>query len=338
MHEAMLYDMLPGNFVRCNTCQWHCRIAPEKAGVCERYENRSGKLFNLNYAHASSVAADPVEKKPLYHFYPGTLCFSLGSWGCNFHCHGCQNWSIACTTKQAQDAPAYEISPEESINLAQTHKCHGISWTYNEPTMWLEYTHDAARLAHKAGLYTAYVTNGYITTEALDALGPYLQAWRLDVKGFDADTYKKIAKISNWQTILECASRAKNKWGMHVEIVTNIIPSINDDNEQLRGIAEWISAELGELTPWHVTRFYPQHKMLEYPATPLATLEYARDIGHQAGLKFVYIGNAGMHQSTDTMCYSCRSLIIRRNGFRTDVLGLSGSRCKYCGAELNFRV
>ena len=306
--------------------------------MCGRYKNGSGTLYSLNYAHVSSIAADPIEKKPIYHFYHGSRCFSLGSWGCNFQCLGCQNWSIACTPNQAQYAHAYEISPEECINLAQAHNCHGISWTYNEPTMWLEYTHDAARLARKAGLYTAYVTNGYITTEALDVIGPYIQAWRLDVKGFNADTYQKVAKISDWQTILDSAVRAKTKWGMHVEIVTNIIPSINDDDQQLSGIAKWISSDLGELTPWHVTRFYPQHKMLDYPATPLATLEHARDIGHRAGLKFVYIGNMGTHQNTDTMCYSCQSLIIRRNGFRTDALGLNGSQCRYCGAELNFRA
>ena len=338
MHKALLYETLPDTYVRCNTCQWRCRLAPSQAGICHSYENQGGVLHNLNYARVSSMSADPIEKKPLYHFHPGMLCFSLGSWGCNFHCSGCQNWTIACAAKAKMDAGKHETSPESAVKLARDYRCHGLSWTYNEPTMWLEYTCDAARLARQASLYTAYVTNGYLTPEAIDALGPYIQAWRVDVKGFGTVAYKKIAKITNWRAVLDSASRAKNKWGMHVEIVTNIIPTVNDDGEQLKSIADWIVSELGELTPWHVTRFYPQYEMLDIPATPLETLECARDIGRQAGLKFVYLGNVGSHQNNDTVCYNCQSLVVRRDGFGAEVLGLNGSRCNRCKAELNFRV
>ncbi|MCL2149851.1 MAG: AmmeMemoRadiSam system radical SAM enzyme [Dehalococcoidia bacterium] len=338
MHEALLYEKLPDIYVRCDVCQWRCCIAPEKAGVCKRYENRGGILYSLNYARASSMAADHVEKKPLYHFHPGTLCFSMGSWGCNFHCPGCQNWAIACATKLKMDAGMQEISPEAAIKLAQAYKCHGLSWTYNEPTMWLEYTRDVARLAYQAGLYTAYVTNGYLTPRSLDTLGPYLQAYRVDVKGFGAKTYNKLAKITDWHSVLESASRAKNKWGMHVEVVTNLIPTINDDDEQLRGIADWIVSDLSELTPWHITRFHPQYKMLDAPATPLETMERARDLGHRAGLRFVYLGNIRSHQGVDTVCYRCQNLIVRRDGFHAEVFGLNGSQCKFCGAELNIRL
>jgi pyruvate formate lyase activating enzyme len=338
MIEALLYEKLPDSFVRCNICQWRCRIAPEKDGVCRRYENRGGKLFNLNYGRASSLAADPIEKKPLYHFYPGTEVFSMGSWGCNFHCPGCQNWTIACATQHDMDADKEEISPAAAINLTQGYKCRGISWTYNEPTMWFEYTLDCAKLARKANLYTAYVTNGYMTPEALDMLGPYLQAWRVDLKGFNEETYKKLAKITHWKGILEVAARARKKWNMHVEIVTNVTPTVNDDDEQLKGIAAWIASELGELTPWHITRFYPQREMQDFPATPMDTLERALDIGRQAGLKFVYLGNVGSHKTANTVCYNCHNLIVRRDGFHADVLGLDGSRCKFCGVDLNFRV
>jgi pyruvate formate lyase activating enzyme len=204
--------------------------------------------------------------------------------------------------------------------------------------MWFEYTLHSAKLAREASLYTVYVTNGYMTAEALDMLGPYLQAWRVDVKGFNEETYKRLAKITHWQGILEVAARAKKKWNMHVEVVTNVTPTVNDDDEQLKGIAGWIATELGELTPWHITRFYPQREMLDFLATPMETLERALDIGHQAGLKFVYLGNIGPHKTANTVCYNCKNLIVRRDGFHADVLGLDGPRCRFCGAELNFRV
>lgn len=336
MHEARLYDKLPDAYVCCHICQWRCRIAPEKTGVCQRYKNQDGTLYSLNYALVSSMAADPVEKKPLYHFHPDTKCFSLGSWGCNFHCPGCQNWSIACTPGQEIDINNRNLSPEASVKLARDYKCHGMSWTYNEPTMWLEYSREAARLALNEGLYTAYVTNGYLTMEALDTVGPYIQAWCVDVKGFGDEAYKKVSKINNWRSILEIATLAKSRWNMHVEVVTNIIPTINDDRDQLENIAGWIATEFGELTPWHVTRFYPRHKLLNIPATPTETLERARDIGRQAGLRFVYLGN--VEAGADTQCYNCQKLIIRRNGPHTEILGLNGSKCKFCAAELNIRT
>jgi pyruvate formate lyase activating enzyme len=336
MQEANLYEKLPDSFVRCHTCQWFCRIAPDKNGVCRMYTNRDGLLFNLNYGKASSLAVDPIEKKPLFHFYPGSLCFSLGSWGCNFHCSGCQNWEIACVNTPGAERGTRNVSPNTAINLARGYKCQGIAWTYNEPTVWFEYTLDTAKLAREAGLYTVYVTNGYITPEALDIIGPYLTAWRVDIKGFTDATYKTIARISHWRGILEVAKRAKEKWGMHVEVVTNLIPGLSDDNTQLSGIANWIACDLGEMTPWHVTRFYPDREMLEYSPTPVASIERALDIGHKAGLKFVYAGNVPGHNAENTLCYNCHNLIVKRVGYAEEVLGLTGSKCRFCGAELNF--
>ena len=338
MHPAMLSEKLPDSRVRCHICQWRCRIAPSKAGVCKMYHNQEGTLYNMNYALASSVAADPIEKKPLFHFHPGSLCFSLGSWGCNFHCQDCQNWQISCVDTAGAGRISQEISPREAIRMAKDSNCQGISWTYNEPTIWFEYTLDSARLAKENNLYTVYVTNGYITPEALDTIGPYLDVWRVDVKGFSDALYRKLARISQWRGILEVTKRAKDKWQMHVEVVTNIIPGMNDDDQQLAGIANWIASELGELTPWHVTRFYPQHDMLDLPPTPISTLEHAADIGREAGLKFVYLGNAPGHKNENTTCYSCGRLIIKRLGYYTETGGLSSSRCPFCGAELNLRI
>ena len=336
VREAMLYEPLPNSRVRCSVCQWRCVIGPDKFGVCRVRQNRDGKLYLLNYALVSSAAVDPIEKKPLFHFFPGSEVFSLGGWGCNFHCQDCQNWEIACTDVPSNTSQV--VSPEAAIEIAQRHNFAGIAWTYNEPGIWLEYTLDSARLAKQNKLYTVYVTNGYSTPEALDAIGPYLDAWRVDIKGFSDTLYRNLAKISKWQGILDVAKRAKEKWGMHVEVVTNIIPTMNDDDEQLKGIAGWIRSELGEMTPWHVTRFYPHHHISHLPPTPVATLERAIDIGRRAGLRFIYAGNIPGHSSENTTCYSCGRLVVRRRGYQTQVVGLDGSKCRFCGTELNFRT
>jgi pyruvate formate lyase activating enzyme len=333
--EAMLYETLPGSRVRCHVCQWRCLINPSKLGVCRMRVNRDGVLCVLNYAEVSSMAADHIEKKPLFHFHPGSHAFSLGTWGCNFHCRGCQNWEISC-----QDIPpdSRPLLPEREIELARRHHCQGIAWTYNEPAIWFEYTLDSARLARDNNLYTVYVTNGYATPEALDAIGPWLDAWRVDVKGFTDAVYRQLARVPHWQGILEVTRRAREKWNMHVEVVTNVIPTVNDDDDQLRGIAEWIRDSLGELTPWHVTRFHPLREFANLSATPVATLEKAYRIGKEAGLKFVYLGNVPGHEYENTACYSCGQMVVRRLGYDTEVVGLDGSRCKSCGAELNFRM
>ncbi len=331
----MLYEKLPGSRVRCNICQWRCVINPGKVGVCRMRINRDGTLYTMNYGDVSSVAADPIEKKPLFHFFPGTNAFSLGGWGCNFHCKDCQNWQISCV-----DLPddSMQLSPEGAVELARRQHCAGIAWTYNEPTVWLEYTLDSARLAKQNGLYTVYVTNGYITPEALDTIGPYLDAWRVDVKGFSDEVYRQLARLPHWRGILDMAVRAKEKWGMHVEVVTNVVPTMNDDDEQLNGIAAWIRDNLGELTPWHVTRFYPMHDLDYLPPTPVSTLEKAYKIGKDSGLKFVYLGNIPGHEYENTVCYSCGKLNVRRVGYDTQVVGLNGSKCQFCGVELNFRA
>ena len=338
MREALLYEKLPESRVQCHTCQWGCRINPEKFGACGMYQNKAGILEDLNYALVSSMAADPIEKKPLFHFYPGTRVFSLGSLGCNFHCKHCQNWQISTADTGTARRSCQEIQPEAAIEMAKLSWCQGIAWTYNEPGTWFEYTLDSARLAKENGLYTVYVTNGYSTAEALDTIGPYLDAWRVDIKGFSDTLYRELAGVPDWQKILEVTVRAKNKWNMHVEVVTNVIPKMNDDDTQLKGIANWIKDELGEMTPWHVTRFYPQHRMTHLPPTPVATLEHACEIGKKAGLKFVYTGNVPGHSSENTTCYSCGKLNVERHGYHIRTVGLDDSKCKYCGADLNFRT
>jgi pyruvate formate lyase activating enzyme len=338
MREAILYEKLDNSTIRCNVCQWRCVIKPGKYGLCRVRQNIDGVLHILNYGEASSVAVDPIEKKPLFHFHPTSLVFSVGGWGCNFHCKHCQNWQISCKEPWEEKRGSQHLSPEKSIELTKKYNCKGIAWTYNEPGIWLEYTLDAAKLAKANGLYTVYVTNGYSTPEALDTIGPYLDAWRVDVKGFSDVFYRQIAKIRNWQGILDVAERAQQKWGMHIEVVTNIIPTMNDDDAQLEGIATWIRDRLGELTPWHVTRFYPQHELQNIPPTPVATLERAYSIGQKVGLRFMYVGNLHGHEGENTTCYSCGQTVIKRVGYQTELTGLDGDRCRFCGAEINIRT
>ena len=338
MHEAMLYEKLEGNKVRCQVCAYRCVIPPGKHGVCQTRSNRDGTLYTLIYAEVSSAAADPIEKKPLYHFYPGSSVFSLGTFGCNFRCIHCQNYNISYVEPGTEGLlPSHHLSPEEAIRLTKRYGCQGIAWTYNEPTIWFEYTYDCARLAKPQGLYTVYVTNGFITPEALDTIGPYLDAWRVDVKGFSTAFYKKLAHLAKWQTILDMAVRAKEKWGMHVEVVTNVIPTLNDDEPQLKALAQWIVQALGAATPWHVTRFYPTAQLMNLPPTPIATLEKAMRIGKEAGLQFVYVGNVPTHTGENTYCPNCGQLDIERVGYRTRVLGVKAGKCTRCGTDLNMR-
>jgi pyruvate formate lyase activating enzyme len=344
--EAILYDRLERGAVRCHVCQWECRIAEGRLGVCRTRLNENGVLQTLIYGVASSINVDPIEKKPLFHFHPSSRVFSLGSWGCNFHCKHCQNWQISYARPSGSDwivegrgcGKGEEVSPERAVALARRHGAQGIAWTYNEPGIWLEYTVDTARLARKAGLYTAYVTNGYMSEVALDTIGPYLDAYRVDVKGFGAKPYRDLARVARPEGILKVAERAKCHWGMHVEVVTNIVPTVNDDPGQLTAIASWIRGSLGPETPWHVTRFFPYAEMAALPPTPASTIMRARDIGLQAGLQFVYAGNLQSTDAENTRCPGCGDLVVRRRGYRTELLGVGpGGLCSRCGANLNMR-
>jgi pyruvate formate lyase activating enzyme len=340
MHEAMLYEKLPNDRVQCHVCQYRCKLSLGKSGVCRVRENRGGVLYTRVYGEISSMAVDPVEKRPLFHFYPGSKVFSLGTWGCNFRCVHCQNEEISFADPEtgALLRGKQTLSPADAVRQAQENGCQGICWTYNEPTIWFEYTYDCARLAKEKGLYTAYVTNGFITEEALDTIGPYLDAWRVDIKGFSKDFYRRLARVADFQGILDMAVRAKEKWGMHVETVTNVIPGWNDDDVQLRGVAEWTAGRLGPLTPWHVTRFYPHAELSGVARTPVATLERAVRFGREAGLKVVYLGNVPGHEGESTHCYNCGHPSIERWGYQVQLKEITGTgNCANCGADLNVR-
>jgi pyruvate formate lyase activating enzyme len=336
-HEALLQEELGEGVVECHVCPRLCRVAPGKSGVCRARVNEDGKLYAITYGKVCSVAADPIEKKPLYHFFPGSTVLSLGSVGCNFACRDCQNWQIAHAdpaeaARDLRDLPIRNLSV-----LAANNECQGVAWTYNEPTIWLEYILDGAQAAHEHGLYTVMVTNGYITEDALAVLGPHIDAYRVDVKGFSDAQYKELCRIPEMLPVLEAAERAKKEYGCHVEIVTNVVPTFNDDEATLSGIAGWIAERLGPETPWHVTRFMPHLEYAHLPATPIATLEGAARLGRDAGLDFVYVGNVPGHEGENTVCPSCRRLLVRRTGYAVEDVALRGTFCAMCGRDVNVR-
>lgn len=340
--EAMFWEPLSGGRVRCYLCPRYCKINTGHYGICGVRQNVDGKLYTLIYGKVSSLNNDPIEKKPLFHFYPGTTVLSAGTLGCNMMCLHCQNWQISRVsfdgerkkTRVVDERAVEDVSPEKLVELTLGHRSAGIAWTYNEPIIWFEYTYDAARLAKEKNLYTVYVTNGYITFDALDTIGPYLDAFRVDIKGFTPEFYKKLAMVADFKPVLDATVRAKNKWGMHVEIVTNVIPTMNDDEEQLRGIAGWIRSNLGAETPWHVTRFVPHLELSHLPATPVETLEKARDIGFKAGLHYIYVGNVAGHRGENTYCFNCKKLLIGRFGFGIEEYHVAAGKCEYCGTKL----
>jgi pyruvate formate lyase activating enzyme len=329
--EAMLYDKLEGNKVHCRVCSHRCIVADGKRGFCRVRENRKGTLYTLIYNTVSSEAVDPVEKKPLFHFYPGTLAYSLGTIGCNFRCEHCQNWTISQI--EIDKANTVEITPEEAVQRALAVGARVIAWTYNEPTIWYEYTYDCARLAKEAGLATAYITNGYITPEALENIAPYLDAFRVDIKAFTEDFYRKIAS-AKLAPVLESAKLAR-KLGMHVEVVNLVIPGHNDSSEEIRDMVKWIHENLGADTPLHFTRFHPQYHMLDITPTPIRKLEEAHQIATEEGMKFVYIGNMPGHGYENTYCPKCGTLLIKRNAFSLLEYNITPKgACPKCGESI----
>jgi len=337
LHEALLYDRLEGDAVRCRVCPRFCTIKPGKRGSCRARENRAGTLYSLIYDRVCNVAADPIEKKPLFHFFPGSTVLSLGTLGCNFACRHCQNWQIAHADVASGRGDLRELPVAKLPVLAAHNDCAGVAWTYNEPTIWLEYILDGARVAHQHGLYTVMVTNGFITPEALDLLGPHIDAYRVDVKGFSDELYKQLCRVPAHEPVLAAAERAQAVHGCHVEIVTNVIPTMNDDDATLSAIAGWIVEKLGPKTPWHATRFHPYLELSHLSATPVRVLEHAVKLGHDAGLEFVYVGNVPGHEGENTVCPGCRRLVVRRTGYAVADVAVRDGHCDMCGVDLNIR-
>lgn len=327
----MLWDPAGDGAVACRVCAHRCVIKPGKRGVCAVRENRDGRLVTLVYGEVVAAHVDPIEKKPLYHFFPGSRALSIATPGCNFRCGFCQNWQISQAPRRAGGGIAGEpLKPEEVVRAAREERCRSISYTYTEPTIFFEYARDTAVLAREAGLANAFVTNGYMTAEALEALRPSLDAANVDLKAFRDETYRKVCG-SRLEPVLDSIRRMK-ELGIWVEVTTLVVPGLNDGPAELEAIARFIASVDPDI-PWHISRFHPDYEYTEAPATPVATLRAAADAGRGEGLRYIYVGNVP-GESEDTACATCGAALIRRRGFAVVANALAGSRCPRCGTAL----
>jgi pyruvate formate lyase activating enzyme len=327
MKEALLYEQLEGHRVRCYLCAHRCIIAEGRVGVCAVRENRGGILVSLVYGQVISQAVDTVEKKPLYHFLPGSTAFSFATVGCNFSCAFCQNAEISQMPRDSGGIEGRSVEPDRIVDAAVRLGCQSIAYTYTEPTVSFEFSLDVAVRAHAAGILNVYVTNGYMTSEMLEVFYPYLDAANVDLKSFRDATYRRECG-AHLAPVLATLQRMK-RMGVWVEVTTLVVPGMNDEESELRDIAQFI-ADLGVETPWHISRFHPAYRSKDRPPTPLRKLETAREIGKASGLRYVYVGNVHGEQE-NTLCPTCGRAVIGRQGFQVVERHVAGGRCGYCG-------
>jgi pyruvate formate lyase activating enzyme len=334
MTEALLYESLEDGAVRCNLCAHRCEIRPGRRGICAVRENRDGTLHSLVYGRLIARGIDPIEKKPLYHLLPGTLSYSVATVGCNFRCRFCQNADIAQMPADRKGSiMGAPISPADVVSQARRGNCATIAYTYTEPTVFFEFARDTAKLARENGLRNVWVSNGYMTPEALEMIGPYLDGANIDLKSFSDDFYKKICGARLEPVLETLRGLAARK--ILVEATTLIVPDLNDDPEELRRLAGFIAEELSPDTPWHISRFHPTYRLTDRPPTPVETLRAAYEIGKEAGLRHVYMGNVTGRGGEDTDCPGCGETLIRRRGFAVTENRLAGGTCPDCGAAVH---
>jgi len=333
MKEAMLYSPLEDGKVQCILCNHRCIISSSKRGLCGVRENREGKLYTLVYGRAISLNVDPIEKKPIFHLFPGSTSFSIATVGCNFRCLQCQNHEIS-QMPRGEDGriEGSEVSPYKIVSLTKQYQCQSISYTYTEPTIYFEYAFEIARQAHQGGIKNIFVTNGYMTEEALKTIQPYLDAANVDLKSFREEFYKEVcgAKL---KPVLENLKQMR-QMGIWVEITTLIIPTLNDSDQEFEEIAQFI-VSLGREVPWHISAFYPTYKMLNLPRTPVSALHRARKIGINAGLRYVYCGNIPGEEGEDTFCPQCGRRVIERVGFRVAKNDVVNGACRHCHEKID---
>jgi len=321
-----------GGAVRCGVCAHRCLVRPGRSGICGVRENVDGTLRCRAYGRVAAVGIDPIEKKPLFHVDPGSLAYSIATVGCPFHCTFCQNWLIAQSPRLGMRVPETRMSPREVVRNARASGADSIAYTYVEPTVFLEYALDTAGLARAQGLRNLFVTNGYATPEAVALLGRVIDAANVDLKSFSDAFYRRFcgARLAHVLTAIEAMRDA----GIWLELTTLVIPGHTDDVAGLRAIARWIVDALGPSTPWHVSRFHPAHRMLDVPPTPASTLLRAVDAGREAGLRFIYVGNAPELGLEDTRCPGCSRVLIERSGFSARRRLTADGSCPGCGRLL----
>jgi len=319
-----------GTYVRCNLCPHGCFIAEGERGHCRVRENRGGRLFSVVYGNPCAVHVDPIEKKPFYHFLPTAAAFSLATAGCNLRCLYCQNWQISQVPPEgAQNA---DLPPEEVVRYAQMYNAPVIAYTYTEPTVFYEYMLATARLAREAGLLNVVISAGFINPDPLRELCAAVDGIKIDLKGYDEDFYREVCG-AELGPVLE-AIRTIYESGTHLEIVNLVVPTLNDRMDQLRALARWVAQDLSPDVPLHFTRFHPQYRLQNLPPTPVESLETAREIALEEGVRFVYVGNVPGHPGNNTYCPACGQPIVVRQGFAVVEYHLEGGNCAYCGEPI----
>ncbi|MEA1947115.1 MAG: AmmeMemoRadiSam system radical SAM enzyme [Thermodesulfobacteriota bacterium] len=332
--EAYLYEPLEENKVKCNLCNHRCIIKEGRRGICGVRKNRGGVLETLVYGRLIARHIDPIEKKPLFHLMPGSLSYSIATVGCNFKCKFCQNANIAQMPSDRNGMIVGDyFSPGDIVDAALKGDCKTIAYTYTEPTVFFELAYDTAKLAHQKGIKNVFVTNGYMTAEAINMINPYLDAANVDLKAFTDDFYKTYcgAKLAPVKETL----KLMKSLGVFVEVTTLLIPGLNDARDELEELAAFLAGSLGTETPWHISRFHPTYRLTDRPSTPLETLVTAREIGIKAGLKYVYTGNVPGENGEKTFCYKCGKILIDRWGFYVRENLAENGRCPHCGAKID---
>ena len=330
LHLAELWDSLPDKGLRCELCSHFCLISEGKMGLCKERVNVDGKLFSLNYGRLIAANVDPIEKKPLYHFLPGSRSFSIAAPGCNLRCAWCQNWDISQASERNDPSRLEYRAPESVFEAVLRTKSQSIAYTYTEPTVFFEYTLALSKLAHMEGIKNIYVSNGYMSSKMLDLYLPLLDAVNVDIKAFDDTVYRKYTG-ARLEPVLENAKRIKEA-GVWLEVTTLLVPGVNDDETQLKGLAAFIAEQLGPETPWHLSRFFPQVQFDAIPATSLSSIHRAIEIGQAEGLKFIYGGN--IDGFADSYCPSCGESLILRNRILLQENRIKDGRCYSCGTKI----
>ncbi len=332
--EAFLFESLKDNKVKCNLCNHRCILKDGSRGICGVRENRSGILFSLIYEKIIARHIDPIEKKPLYHLAPGSLSYSIATVGCNFKCQFCQNADIAQMPSDRDGFITGDMyNPEEIVEDALNADCRSIAYTYTEPTVYFELAFNTAKLAHERGIKNVFVTNGYMTSEAIKMISPYLDAANVDLKAFSDEFYQTYCK-ARLEPVKETLKQMKSL-GILVEVTTLLIPGLNDDPKELEALAYFIANDLGTETPWHISRFHPTYKLTDRPPTPVSSLLMARDIGKNSGLRYVYTGNVPGEMSENTFCYSCEKVLIERFGFHIRKNKIKNNKCPFCNTVID---
>ena len=330
MTEARLWKPLEDGLVQCRLCSHYCLIKPDSRGKCGVRENRGGILYALNYGKIAARNLDPVEKKPLYHFQPGTKTFSFATMGCNLTCSFCQNWSLSQPPREEGVILGQDTTPEELVNEAVLLKASSISYTYSEPTIFFELMQDTARLAHEKGLKNIMVSNGYMSRECLDELGPLIDAINVDLKCFTDEFYQDMSG-AHLKPVLDNLKRIKHDLKWWLEVTTLLIPGHNESDEELDQLTDFLANEVGTDTPWHISRFHPDYRMTNAAPTPGNALQRAFSMGKDKGLKYVYIGNMPNLNRQNTYCPACNAELINRSGFALQTSGIESGKCTHCG-------